>query len=65
MISTSRKEEKMLFNSLKFANHSYYLNAKFKCCDLNMMQIIAMQDIEVGHEITTYYSDHYFGENNY
>jgi histone-lysine N-methyltransferase SUV420H len=65
IVMSSRKKKPSIFlGPARFANHDCNANAKLSTVGAHGMQVVAIQDIEVGDEITVSYGTDYFGEDN-
>lgn len=64
ILHSSRKNKMCLFlGPARFVNHDCKANCKL-VLEKNTVRLIATKYISIGHEVTAYYSDSYFGENN-
>ena len=65
IVMSSRKKTPSLFlGPARFANHDCEANAKLVTRGSEGMQVVAVQNIEVGDEITVTYGEDYFGIDN-
>ena len=65
VVMSSRKKTPSLFlGPARFANHDCNANAKLVTRGIDGMEVVAVRDIEVGEEITVFYGDNYFGDDN-
>ncbi|KAG0647659.1 Histone-lysine N-methyltransferase [Hyphodiscus hymeniophilus] len=65
IVISSRKGSASLFlGPARFANHDCGANARLQTAGKDGMEIYAIQDIDIGDEITVSYGENYFGEDN-
>ena len=65
VVMSSRKKTPSLFlGPARFANHDCNANAKLVTRGVDGMEVVAVRDIEVGDEITVFYGENYFGDDN-
>ncbi|KAF3938327.1 hypothetical protein ABW19_dt0209434 [Dactylella cylindrospora] len=65
IIQSSRKTGAQIFlGPARFVNHDCSPNTKFTSVTKSTVMFTALRDIQPGEEITVYYSDHYFGQDN-
>lgn len=62
--SLRRKIMSVFLGPARFANHDCCANATLTMRGKNLMEVVAVRDIEVDEEITVCYGDNYFGINN-
>ena len=65
VVMSSRKKTPSLFlGPARFANHDCNANAKLVTRGVDGMEVVAVRDIEIGDEITVFYGENYFGDDN-
>ncbi|KAH8671973.1 hypothetical protein BGZ60DRAFT_469407 [Tricladium varicosporioides] len=64
VVSSRNRAASLFLGPARFANHDCGANAKLMTTGNAGMTIIAVQDIDVGEEITVSYGENYFGEDN-
>ncbi|KAH6668819.1 hypothetical protein B0J14DRAFT_151267 [Halenospora varia] len=64
VVSSRNRAASLFLGPARFANHDCGANAKLMTTGNAGMTIIAVQDIDIGEEITVSYGENYFGEDN-
>ncbi|KAI8073823.1 hypothetical protein BC940DRAFT_231531 [Gongronella butleri] len=64
MWSSRRNANCLFLGPARFVNHDCEPNAKFIALGPNTVTFKIIKDIQCGDELTAYYGQHYFGENN-
>jgi histone-lysine N-methyltransferase SUV420H len=64
MITTRDKATSYLFRLASLLNHDCKANSKLTSTRRIRMKVIAIRDIRVSDEITVFYSEDYFGNDN-
>ncbi|KAJ6018463.1 hypothetical protein N7522_001927 [Penicillium canescens] len=62
--SSYKKALSVFLGPARFVNHDCQPNARLVTRDNRQMSVVAMRHIREGDEITVFYSDDYFGDNN-
>ena len=66
LLQSSRSQRAAMFlGPARFVNHDCKANSKIVPADKSRAHIVALKEIDEGEEITVFYGEHYFGENNY
>jgi histone-lysine N-methyltransferase SUV420H len=55
----------MFLGPARFVNYDYKANSEIMRAEKSRVYIVALKKIDEGEEITVFYGEHYFGENNY
>jgi histone-lysine N-methyltransferase SUV420H len=55
----------MFLGPARFVNHDCKANSEIVRAEKSRAHIVALKKIDEGEEITVFYGEHYFGENNY
>lgn len=66
VLQSSRNQEvAMYLGPARFVNHDCKANSEIVRADQYRARIVALKNIRKGDEITVFYGEHYFGDNNY